>query len=407
MPPRLRLEMGEALVGGLDVTKKAVRATSRRLGFAGFRPMFNDPRVRRLNDLYSSHIFKPDIPLRCLIRKAMKGAVRCSTRWKRCSREPFRRGLASLVPVETAAPSANSRSDIQAFQQRAWASKTPLYFCHDAGSPGAQLPALKKWFREEQSTQRSLSTYIAGFEDWAFPYELVQSSAEKQDAVASFRDWLTASSVMTDQIMAGLLQSTLTEGGEGRFFQFYGPLRLLIKALEFNKTQVPKASSTLELYIAQSSLSDLPQPLQDDLPVPELVQRAGKGDVYSSSVWLGTEPTYTPLHRDPNPNLFCQLSGRKCMRLLPPLLGDRLFFEVQVKLRKQGNSRIRTTEMMEGEEREVLHDAIWGDGALPSELHHLELSPGDALFIPDGWWHSVKSTETAGELNGSVNWWFR
>ncbi|KND90516.1 putative lysine-specific demethylase JMJD5 [Tolypocladium ophioglossoides CBS 100239] len=330
----------------------------------------------------------------------MKRAVRCSTIWKRRSHGPPRCGLATLLPVESAAPSAHGYPDIQAFQQRAVAPKKPLLFRRDAGSPTAQLPALKKWFGEEPSAQRSLSAYIAGFEDWPFPYELVQSESEKQDAVANFRDWLMASSVMADQIMAGILQAAVTEG-EQDFFQLYGPLKLLIKALEFNKTQDPKASSTLELYIAQSSLSDLPQPLQGDLPTPELVQRAGKGDVYSSSIWLGTEPTYTPLHRDPNPNLFCQLCSRKVVRLLPPLLGDRLFFEVQVKLRKQGNSRIRTTEMMEGEEREVLHDAVWGKEALPDQLQQVELSPGDALFIPDGWWHSVKSSEIDGRLNGS------
>lgn len=359
------------------------------------------------DDPYSFHILKPIIPLCCPTRKAMKRAVRCSSIWKRHSHNRPRRGLATLAPVQSAVPSADGYPDIQAFRQRALAPKKPLIFRHDAGSPAVQLPGLKKWFGKEPSAQRSLSAYFAGFEDWPFPYELVQSSSEKQDAVASFRDWLMTSSVMADQIIAGILQSALTEGGQGRFFQLYGPLRLLIKALEFNKTQDPKASNTLELYIAQSSLSDLPQPLQDDLPTPELVRRAGRGDIYSSSIWLGTEPTYTPLHRDPNPNLFCQLCSRKVMRLLPPLLGDRLFFEVQVKLRKQGNSRIRTTEMMQGEEREVLHDAIWGTETLPDELHQVELSPGDALFIPDGWWHSVKSTETDGQLNGSANWWFR
>ncbi|POR34408.1 Putative lysine-specific demethylase JMJD5 [Tolypocladium paradoxum] len=335
----------------------------------------------------------------------MKRAVRCSTTRKRPFNEPPRRGLATLLPVDSAAPSAHGYTDIQAFQLRALAPKKPLIFRRDAGSPAAQLPALKRWFGEEPSAQRSLSTYMAGFQDWPFPYELVQS-LEKHDAVASFRDWLVASPIMADQIVAGVLQAAVTEGGRD-FLQLHGPLRLLIKALEFNKTQDPKAPNTLELYIAQSSLSDLPQPLQDDLPTPELVQRAGKGDVYSSSIWLGTEPTYTPLHRDPNPNLFCQLCSRKVVRLLPPPLGDRLFFEVQVKLRKQGNSRIRTTEMMEGEERQVLHDAVWSNEALPDELHQAELRPGDALFIPDGWWHSVKSTETDGRLNGSVNWWFR
>jgi len=163
----------------------------------------------------------------------------------------------------------------------------------------------------------------------------------------------------------------------------------------------------LELYIAQSSLTDLPEALRVDLTTPELVLRAGRGDIYNSSIWLGTEPTYTPLHRDPNPNLFCQLCSHKVARLLPPAQGDRLFFEVQARLRQQANSRIRTTAMMEGKEREVLREAIWGGDTLAEGLYEAELGPGDALFIPKGWWHSVKSRESEGQLNGSVNWWFR
>ncbi|ODA82200.1 hypothetical protein RJ55_00706 [Drechmeria coniospora] len=208
-------------------------------------------------------------------------------------------------------------------------------------------------------------------------------------------------------MMAGILLSALSDGEERRFLQLHSPWKLLARALEFNKAQREKGLETLELYIAQSLLSDLPTPLQPDLPTPELVLRAGKGDVYSSSIWLGTEPTYTPLHRDPNPNLFCQLCSRKLVRLLPPSSGDRIYYEVQVRTRQQGNGRIRTTEMMEGAEREILYDAIWNSNELPDELHEAALSPGDALFIPKGWWHSVRSVGMDGQLNGSANWWFR
>ncbi|GAB0136911.1 hypothetical protein EsDP_00005196 [Epichloe bromicola] len=212
---------------------------------------------------------------------------------------------------------------------------------------------------------------------------------------------------MTDQVMAGILQSAVTEDTNQDFLEVYAPLRLLIKALEFNGAQNPVVRDPLQLYIAQSALPDLPQPMQDGLPAPELVRRAGKGDIYSSSVWMGTEPTYTPLHRDPNPNLFCQLWSRKVVRLLPPSTGDRLFFEVQVQIKQQGNSRIRTTDMMQGEERLVLHDAVWGNTSPEDNMYEAELEAGDALFIPEGWWHSVKSVGSDGGLNGSVNWWFR
>lgn len=61
--------------------------------------------------------------------------------------------------------------------------------------------------------------------------------------------------------------------------------------------------------------------------------------------------------------------------------------------------------MMEGPERDMLHDAIWREPSCP--MQEAYLGPSDALFIPKGWWHSVRSQSDDGRLNGSVNWWFR
>lgn len=208
------------------------------------------------------------------------------------------------------------------------------------------------------------------------------------------------------------------------FLNFPAPLALLDAAIKFN-LESPDAGLR-KLYVAQASLNDLPQELQGDLPVPKLVKHAGKGDVYSSSIWLGLEPTYTPLHRDPNPNLFIQLCGTKVVRLLPPASGDRLFRHVQLQLGRSLhiNSRLRGPEMMDGPERDLMHSVVWDKTGLQdiqasqgtemtspeppsSEMLEAVLQPADALFIPKGWWHSVRSEDDAGRLNASVNWWFR
>lgn len=209
-----------------------------------------------------------------------------------------------------------------------------------------------------------------------------------------------------------------------RFLNFPAPLALLDAAITFNLER-PDVGLR-KLYVAQAPLNDLPQELQDDLPVPKLVKHAGKGDIYSSSIWLGLEPTYTPLHRDPNPNLFLQLCGTKVVRLLPPASGDRLFRHVQLQLGRSLhiNSRLRGPEMMDGPERDLMHSVVWYKNGLQdikasqgtevttsepfsSGMQEAVLQPADALFIPKGWWHSVKSEDDAGRLNASVNWWFR
>ncbi|KAG8426382.1 hypothetical protein J3459_008191 [Metarhizium acridum] len=351
--------------------------------------------------------------LTCLLHLcAMNRPTLLATIWRRHLHISSRRAQQPLRSIEAASASSQEHADIKAFQKKAFLPRKPYLFPDDAGSPTCRLPAFSKWFNrsasshDRHSTLPFASSLVQGFQEWPFPYELIKSRG-KQDAVSQFQAALMTSSEMTDQIMAGILQSALTDGKDQSFFQLYAPLKLLIKALEFNAARDSTTTHPLHLYIAQSALPDLPQPLQDDLPAPEIVLCAGKGDIYASSIWLGTEPTYTPLHRDPNPNLFCQLYSQKVVRLLPPNLGDELYFDVQRQIRQHGNSRIRTTDMMQGHERKVLHDAVWGNETPLEELHEVELGAGDALFIPDGWWHSVKSAESDGGLNGSVNWWFR
>ncbi|KAK5054433.1 hypothetical protein LTR84_001323 [Exophiala bonariae] len=204
------------------------------------------------------------------------------------------------------------------------------------------------------------------------------------------------------------------------------PLEILLTYLspKSNQPTVPpghqRSQRNHSIYLAQCSLAALPPALQQDLPTPSLITHKSssspiKGDIYASSLWLGRPPTYTPLHRDPNPNIFIQLAGQKVVRLLPPEIGAAVFADVQARLnhRQDTSANIRGDEMMIGPEKAVLHNAIWPikDGASPYEDfmttygQETTLGMGDALFIPKGWWHSVKGVGTG--VTASVNWWFR
>lgn len=113
-----------------------------------------------------------------------------------------------------------------------------------------------------------------------------------------------------------------------------------------------------------------------------------------------------------------QLAGRKHLRLLPPEVGHAVFEDVQNHLdhRSHANSisaNIRGDEMMAGPEKFALHEAIWTDDpsanryadVLATYALETEVALGDALFIPKGWWHSVKGVGEG--VTASVNWWFR
>ena len=218
----------------------------------------------------------------------------------------------------------------------------------------------------------------------------------------------------------------ISSNGAEEFQRVEAPLKILLAYLANPLQALPGPSANLSIYLAQCDLSSLPESLQADVPLPALLKPASsrrsiKGDIYSSSLWLGRPPTYTPLHRDPNPNLFVQLAGLKTVRLLPPEVGDALYHDVTMTLSPSSVSfskAIRGEEMMVGAQKAVLHDAIWPDtepsaaraaGTYDDVLrrHGLEttLGLGDTLFIPKGWWHSVKGVGEG--ITASVNWWFR
>lgn len=225
------------------------------------------------------------------------------------------------------------------------------------------LPAVKNWFQttdatESPTTRLNVEHLQSHAADAFVPLELTQSASD----IVSFR-------------------------------QFHAPLTLF---LEWMRRAESSPQST-RLYLAQCQLLDLPPVLRQDFPTPDIVAQAGKGDVYDTNVWIGHPPTYTPLHRDPNPNLFVQLAGQKVVRLLAPEDGQAVFSTVRRQLGKSGGkdaAAFRGEEMMQGQERALLDEMVWkvpvsagSDGGTGFEAH---LEAGDGLFIPKGWWHSIK-----------------
>jgi hypothetical protein len=227
------------------------------------------------------------------------------------------------------------------------------------------------------------------------------------------------------------LEVTTRQDGEGETFEcIEAPLKILLDNLSNPAETASDPETKHSIYLAQCDLSSLPPSLQADVPVPDLILPSSlahrkadasmgslwasiKGDIYASSLWLGRPPTYTPLHRDPNPNLFIQLAGRKTIRLLPPMIGDALYEQMMTRWTPHSSSissKIRGEEMMVGVQKAALHEAIWEQPekyGTNMQQHILEttVALGDALFIPKGWWHSVKGVGTG--VTASVNWWFR
>lgn len=110
------------------------------------------------------------------------------------------------------------------------------------------------------------------------------------------------------------------------------------------------------------------EPLVEDMtPLPPFLTN----DPRSGFLWIGGR-TLTPMHHDLTNNLMAQCYGEKLVRMVSPLqtplLGERI--HVHTKLG-------------------WLEDAV----ALERGIQPLDalLRPGDALFLPLGWWHCVRT----------------
>jgi hypothetical protein len=271
--------------------------------------------------------------------------------------------------------------DFDTFRQQYFAPGHPIVLprsqCRD-------LPAVKNWFKSTNSrlgatsgpeTRLNLEYLEKHAADAFVPLELTELGASSScgNTIGNLSQQASAPDVVS-------------------FRQFHAPLTLF---LEWMRTAETSPQST-RLYLAQCQLLDLPQVLRDDFPTPDIVSKAGKGDIYDTNVWIGHPPTYTPLHRDPNPNLFVQLAGQKVVRLLAPSEGQALFSSIRRQLGKSGGkdaAAIRGEEMMKGQERALLDERVWGDSVsadTEGSGYEAHLEAGDGLFIPKGWWHSIK-----------------
>ncbi|KAI5376239.1 Clavaminate synthase-like protein [Alternaria alternata] len=238
------------------------------------------------------------------------------------------------------------------------------------------IPAIEKWFQKLSERPEELNTaYLEQYGNAIVPLELTRVSTNGSARNQTFE-------------------------------RFEAPLSLLLQHMSAAETQ------DTSLYLAQHSLADLPAPLQEDLPTPSLFlpHLKARGDIYASSLWMGRPPTRTPLHRDPNPNIFVQLAGKKTIRLMKPEVGRGVYEIVRQKVHGAGgDANMRGEEMMQGGEMEGLEDAVWNDDpeVKMADATGVEttLRSGDALYIPHGWWHAVRGIGRG--ANASVNWWFR
>eukprot|EP00892_Ulva_mutabilis_P009038 jgi/Ulvmu1/6506/UM003_0139.1 len=151
----------------------------------------------------------------------------------------------------------------------------------------------------------------------------------------------------------------------------------------------PKGRPRSMLYMAQHPLFEQVPALRCDIMVPEYCA-LGDGDIKSINAWIGPAGTVTPLHTDPHHNLFVQVVGCKYIQIYPP--EDTPFMYPHEAGLTTNSSRV------DARDPDTANFPLFAR----TRGYQCIIRPGEALYLPPGWWHYVES------LTPSVSvsfWW--
>jgi len=96
-------------------------------------------------------------------------------------------------------------------------------------------------------------------------------------------------------------------------------------------------------------------------------------------LWLGPAGTVTPLHHDSVNVLFNQVDGWKHVILIPSLEIHRVY------------NNLAVYSQVDPLKPDLGQFPLFAD----AQQIHLDVGPGQTLFIPAGWWHHVEATEAS------------
>jgi len=157
-------------------------------------------------------------------------------------------------------------------------------------------------------------------------------------------------------------------------------------------------------YLAQHALLDQIPALRRDVIVPDYcaltlerddARAENEREGVAIRAWLGPRGTVSPTHRDPTHNLLVQAVGSKYVRLYAPSQERAMYLFSDPK--RSNAARADPRDAL-AEKQARAFPAFSG-----APFSDAVLEPGDALYVPPGWFHYVQSVTSS----FSVSFWWR
>lgn len=163
----------------------------------------------------------------------------------------------------------------------------------------------------------------------------------------------------------------------------------LLSYLDYLQSQASSGDSP-RVYLAQQTLSEV-EVLKEDVNIPEICLKTGKGHLYNSNLWLGgPQGSVSPCHYDPFNGLLVQIFGEKEVKLVHPQYSENLY--------PAYHTVQKNTSLVDFENPDLSIHGKFSE----IEAYDDSITAGDAVFIPYKWWHYCK----ARNISCSVNYWW-
>ena len=287
----------------------------------------------------------------------------------------------SFVPKITSAVDAMTWPSMEAFQQHTLQIRTPVILLNIL----EDWPARKKW----QSVRFWRDTTLGG--QRLVPVEIGQSYNDE--------DWRQKIMPFGKFLNEYILKNDPSEVG-------YLAQHDLI-------SQIPQLKD--DILIPDYCYYEIP-PLQTvvkDMSEPPDTRDDAEEHEIHRNIWFGGR-TVSPLHHDPYHNILCQIHGTKYIRLYAPEHSHQLspkpkdepaphtdsseHSAATIDMSNNSNIDIYGMELSPHEDWDETYPGI-------STIPYLEclLEAGQALYIPRGWWHYIRSVSASGI---SVSFWW-
>ncbi|KIO29112.1 hypothetical protein M407DRAFT_55914, partial [Tulasnella calospora MUT 4182] len=197
----------------------------------------------------------------------------------------------------------------------------------------------------------------------------------------------------------------------------------------------PHFSQSSEVVYLQSQNGNLNDPegefasLREDVPaqIPWASEALDKPPE-AVNLWIGDSRSITSAHSDPYENVYTVVRGRKHFTLLPPTEGwtlqERMHPHATYTRPEPALPLVLTPSDPQSQVSWTTLDPVKDLDRIRTEaafdVHPIEVTvnPGDALYLPAGWWHHVRQegddSDERGDNDGgggkghviALNWWY-